>query len=128
MLLALQTRELSQKKNDISQQVKGMSNSYVILLNLAIIQKTCQTSQQIFSNRFFLLVKCCFCFCFLNVHTFLSTAARVDIAERRSYIETLRRNIEKLEEEIRVKQSTVQHNKENAKRYIDWVIGIFKPW
>ncbi|XP_056245297.1 protein SIX6OS1 isoform X2 [Seriola aureovittata] len=62
--LALQTRELSQKKNDISQRIKVYS---------------------------------------------------ADIAEKRSCTETLHRNIKKLEEEIRVKQSTVAHSKANAK-------------
>ncbi|XP_068559438.1 protein SIX6OS1 [Cebidichthys violaceus] len=61
---ALQTRKLSQKKNEINQQIK---------------------------------------------------VSRVDTAERRSYIETIHRNIKRLEEEIRVKQSTVMHNKANAK-------------
>ncbi|XP_051260135.1 protein SIX6OS1 isoform X2 [Dicentrarchus labrax] len=63
--LALQTRELSQRKNEINQQIK---------------------------------------------------VVRVDIAERRSYIETIHRNTKKLEEEIRMKQNTVIHNKANAKR------------
>ncbi|KAM9346852.1 uncharacterized protein ABDE67_011166 [Symphorus nematophorus] len=44
----------------------------------------------------------------------LQLVCRADIAERRSYIETNRRNIKELEEEIRVKQSTVTHNKANA--------------
>ncbi|XP_035859779.1 protein SIX6OS1 isoform X1 [Sander lucioperca] len=61
---ALQTRELSQKKNDINQQIK---------------------------------------------------VCRADTAERRSYIETIHRDIKKLEEEIRLKQSTVIHNKANAR-------------
>ncbi|XP_068428229.1 protein SIX6OS1 isoform X2 [Clinocottus analis] len=61
---ALQTRELSQKKNEVCQQVK---------------------------------------------------VCRVETAERRSFIETIHKNIKKLEEQIRVKQSTVMHNKENAK-------------
>ncbi|XP_044074040.1 protein SIX6OS1 isoform X3 [Siniperca chuatsi] len=61
---ALQTRELSLKKNAINQQIK---------------------------------------------------VCRADIAERRSHIETVRRNTKKLELEIRVKQSSVIHNKENAK-------------
>lgn len=47
----------------------------------------------------------------------LSIVCRANIAERRSYIETVHRNIKKLEEEIRVKQSTGKHNKANAKRY-----------
>ncbi|XP_035532935.1 protein SIX6OS1 isoform X2 [Morone saxatilis] len=63
--LALQTRELSQRKNEINQQIKGL---------------------------------------------------RADTAERRSYIETKHRNTKKLEEEIRMKQNTVIHNKANAKR------------
>nr|XP_020450461.1 uncharacterized protein LOC109957148 isoform X2 [Monopterus albus] len=58
-----QNRELSQKRNEINQQIK---------------------------------------------------VCRADIAERRSYIETLHRNIEKLEEELKMKQSTVIHNKANA--------------
>ncbi|KAM7380640.1 hypothetical protein PAMP_003920 [Pampus punctatissimus] len=62
--LVLQTRELSQRKNEISQQIK---------------------------------------------------VCRTDITERRSYIETVQRSIKKLEEEIRVKQSTGKHNKTNAK-------------
>ncbi|XP_036965497.1 protein SIX6OS1 isoform X2 [Acanthopagrus latus] len=62
--IALQTRELSQKKNEINQQIK---------------------------------------------------VCRAEIAERRSYIETVHRNTTKLEEEIRLKQSTVIHNKTNAK-------------
>ncbi|XP_073329559.1 uncharacterized protein [Pagrus major] len=62
--IALQTRELSQKKNEIHQQIK---------------------------------------------------VCRADIAERRSCIETIHRNTKKLEEEIRLKQSTVIHNKTNAK-------------
>ncbi|XP_037646118.1 protein SIX6OS1 [Sebastes umbrosus] len=61
---ALQTRELSLKKNEINQQIK---------------------------------------------------VCRDDTAERRTYIETLQRNIKKLEEEIRVKQNTGMHNKANAK-------------
>ncbi|KAL6100700.1 uncharacterized protein ACO6RY_07785 [Pungitius sinensis] len=61
---ALQTRELSQKKNEISQQIK---------------------------------------------------VCRVDTAERRSSIDAMQRNIQKLEEEIRAKQSTVTHNKANVK-------------
>ncbi|XP_037344410.2 uncharacterized protein LOC119228674 [Pungitius pungitius] len=61
---ALQTRELSQKKNEINQQIK---------------------------------------------------VCRVDTAERRSSIDAMQRNIQKLEEEIRAKQSTVTHNKANAK-------------
>ncbi|KAM8855052.1 uncharacterized protein AB9W97_020137 [Spinachia spinachia] len=61
---ALQTRELSQKKNEINQQIK---------------------------------------------------VCRVDVAGRRSSIEAIHRNIQKLEEEIRAKQSTVTHNKANAK-------------
>ncbi|XP_054471771.1 protein SIX6OS1 [Anoplopoma fimbria] len=61
---ALQTRELSQKKNEINQQIR---------------------------------------------------VCRVDTAEKKSYIETIHRNIRKLEEEISVKQSTVIHNKANAK-------------
>ncbi|XP_059199409.1 uncharacterized protein LOC131979443 [Centropristis striata] len=61
---ALKNRELSQKKNEINQQIK---------------------------------------------------VCRADIAERRSYIETMHRDKKKLEEEIRVKQSTVMHNKANAK-------------
>ncbi|XP_026232016.1 uncharacterized protein LOC113173014 isoform X2 [Anabas testudineus] len=61
---ALQTRELSQKKNELQQQIK---------------------------------------------------VCRADIAERRTYIESLQRNIKKLEEETRIKQSTVKHNKANAK-------------
>lgn len=47
----------------------------------------------------------------------LSTVCRADIAKRRSYIETVQTSIKKLEEEIRVKQSTGNHNKANAKRY-----------
>ncbi|XP_044221490.1 protein SIX6OS1 isoform X1 [Thunnus albacares] len=62
--LVLQTRELSQKKNEINQQI---------------------------------------------------TVCRADIAKRRSYIETVQTSIKKLEEEIRVKQSTGNHNKANAK-------------
>ncbi|XP_071373495.1 shootin-1 [Centroberyx affinis] len=62
--LALQTRELSQKKNEINQQIK---------------------------------------------------VCRGDIAERKTYIETTHRNINKLEEEITVKQNTVRHYRENAK-------------
>ncbi|XP_040003624.1 uncharacterized protein LOC120801129 isoform X2 [Xiphias gladius] len=62
--IALQTRELSQKKKEITQQ---------------------------------------------------TIVFRADIAERRSYIETIHRNIRQLEEEIRVKQSSVIHNKANAK-------------
>ncbi|XP_018527520.1 protein SIX6OS1 isoform X2 [Lates calcarifer] len=61
---ALQTRELSQKKNEINQQIK---------------------------------------------------VCRADIAEKKSFIETIHRNMEKLEEEMRVKQNTVTHNKANAK-------------
>ncbi|XP_032384972.1 protein SIX6OS1 isoform X5 [Etheostoma spectabile] len=64
---ALQTRELSQKKNEINQQIK---------------------------------------------------VCRADTAERRSYIETIHRDIKKLEEEIRVKQNTVIHNKANARREV----------
>ncbi|KAG8000716.1 hypothetical protein GBF38_017188 [Nibea albiflora] len=45
----------------------------------------------------------------------LSTVLRAGITERKSCIETLHRDIEKLQEDIRVKQSTVIHNKENAK-------------
>ncbi|XP_070770118.1 protein SIX6OS1 [Enoplosus armatus] len=60
---ALQTVELSQKKNAINQQIK---------------------------------------------------LCRADIAERRSHIETICRNTKKHELEIRVKQSTLIHNKENA--------------
>ncbi|XP_030613780.1 restin homolog isoform X2 [Archocentrus centrarchus] len=63
--LALETRELSQKKNEINQQIK---------------------------------------------------VCRADIAEKKSYIGELHRRIEKLEEEIGVKQSTVTRNKGNAKR------------
>ncbi|XP_070694467.1 protein SIX6OS1, partial [Pempheris klunzingeri] len=62
--LALQIRELSQKKNEINEQIK---------------------------------------------------VCRADIAEWRSYIDTIHRNTRALEEEIRVKQSTVIHNKANAK-------------
>nr|XP_019945296.1 PREDICTED: uncharacterized protein LOC109631140 [Paralichthys olivaceus] len=61
---ALQTRELSQKKNEFIQRIK---------------------------------------------------VCRDDIAERGSYIGTLHRDIRKLEEETRVKQSTVMHNKANTK-------------
>ncbi|XP_071321262.1 protein SIX6OS1 isoform X2 [Trachinotus anak] len=61
---ALQTRELSQKKNEINQQIE---------------------------------------------------VCRADIAEKRSYIETLHRKIKKLEEEVRVKHNTVTHSKANAK-------------
>ncbi|XP_034742464.1 uncharacterized protein LOC117953478 isoform X2 [Etheostoma cragini] len=61
---ALQTRELSQKKNEINQQIKVF---------------------------------------------------RADTAEKRSYIETIHRDIKKLEEEIRAKQNTVIHNKANAR-------------
>nr|XP_046259094.1 restin homolog isoform X2 [Scatophagus argus] len=61
---ALQTRELSKKKNEINQQIK---------------------------------------------------VCRADIVEKSSYIETIHKNINKLEEEIRVKQSTLTHNKANAK-------------
>ncbi|XP_033990308.1 uncharacterized protein LOC117485744 isoform X3 [Trematomus bernacchii] len=61
---ALQTRELSQKKNEIEQQIK---------------------------------------------------ICRADTAERRSCIQTIHSEIQKLEEGIRVKQSTVIHNKANAK-------------
>lgn len=63
--LALQTRELSQKKNEINQQIK---------------------------------------------------VSRANIAEKKSYIEAINRNIEQLEEEISVKQSTVTRNKAHAKR------------
>ncbi|KAM7407578.1 hypothetical protein PAMA_003345 [Pampus argenteus] len=65
--LVLQTRELSQRKNEISQQIK---------------------------------------------------VCRADITERRSYIERVHRSIKKLEEEIRVKQTTGKHNKTNAKREV----------
>ncbi|KAM6978434.1 uncharacterized protein LKV04_013842 [Tautogolabrus adspersus] len=61
---ALQTRELSQKKNEINQQIQ---------------------------------------------------VCRADIAERKSYIETIQRNTKKLDEEIIVKQSTLMHNKACAK-------------
>ncbi|XP_035031061.1 RUN and FYVE domain-containing protein 2 [Hippoglossus stenolepis] len=61
---ALQTRELSQKKNEFIQRIK---------------------------------------------------VCRADIAERRSYIDTLHRNIKKLEEETRGKQSTAMYNKANAR-------------
>lgn len=47
----------------------------------------------------------------------LPTVYRHSIAERRSYIETLHKNIKKLEDDIRVKQSTVMHSKANVKRY-----------
>ncbi|KAK2839694.1 hypothetical protein Q5P01_013434 [Channa striata] len=40
---------------------------------------------------------------------------KADIAERKSYIESMEEKIKKLEEEIRVKQDIVIHNKENAK-------------
>lgn len=49
----------------------------------------------------------------------LFTVCRADIAERRTFIEEIHKKIKKLELEIRVKQSTVVHNKENAKRYDD---------
>lgn len=49
----------------------------------------------------------------------LSSVCRADIAEKKSFIETIHRNMEKLEEEMRVKQNTVTHNKANAKRYDD---------
>nr|XP_020506826.1 uncharacterized protein LOC109996851 isoform X1 [Labrus bergylta] len=61
---ALQTRELSQKKNEINQQIQ---------------------------------------------------VCRADIAERKSFIETIQRNTKKLDEEIIVKQSTLMHNKACAK-------------
>ncbi|XP_045910561.1 protein SIX6OS1 isoform X1 [Micropterus dolomieu] len=61
---ALQTRELSLKKNSINQQIK---------------------------------------------------VCRADIAEKRSHIETIRRNTKRLELEIRVKQNSVIHNKDNCK-------------
>lgn len=47
----------------------------------------------------------------------LAIVCRADIAERRSYIQSVHRDIKKLEEEARMKQSTVVHNKANAKRY-----------
>lgn len=47
----------------------------------------------------------------------LATVSRANIAEKKSYIEAINRNIEQLEEEISVKQSTVTRNKANAKRY-----------
>ncbi|KAM9710448.1 uncharacterized protein ACNS7B_024324 isoform 2-T2 [Menidia menidia] len=62
--LALQTRELVQKKHEINQQIK---------------------------------------------------VCRVNIAERRSCIDTMHQNITKLEEEINAMQSTVMQNKVNAK-------------
>ena len=52
-----------------------------------------------------------------EVFPFLPTGLRVSIAERRSFIETINRNIAKHEEDIRVKQSTLMHSKENSKRY-----------
>lgn len=51
--------------------------------------------------------------------TLSSTVLRADIAERKSCIEAHQRDIKKLEEDIRVKKSTVIQNKENAKRYDD---------
>lgn len=45
------------------------------------------------------------------------TVCRADVGERKTYIESIHTNIKTLEEEIRVKQNTVQHNKTNAKRY-----------
>ena len=56
---------------------------------------------------------------YIKCFQFSSTVCRAEIAERRSYIETVHRNTTKLEEEIRLKQSTVIHNKTNAKRYDD---------
>lgn len=47
----------------------------------------------------------------------LATVSRANIAEKKSYIEAINRNIEQLEEEISVKESTVTRNKANAKRY-----------
>lgn len=54
-----------------------------------------------------------------KVFQFLSTVCRADIAEKRSHIETIRRNTKRLELEIRVKQNSVIHNKDNCKRYDD---------
>lgn len=54
---------------------------------------------------------------YLKGSYFLLTGFRADIAERRSYIETAHRNIHQLEEDIKVKQSTLKHYKANAKRY-----------
>ncbi|KAM6934196.1 uncharacterized protein FYW49_000489 [Xenentodon cancila] len=73
--LALQTRELSQRKNEINEQIK------VLHFKITILAKVCRAS----------------------------------IADRRSYIEMMHRNIKKLDEEIGVKQRTAKHNKENAK-------------
>ncbi|TNN84453.1 hypothetical protein EYF80_005153 [Liparis tanakae] len=41
--------------------------------------------------------------------------SRVEAAERRSFIEDIHRNIKTLEGQIRLKQSTLIHNKEYAK-------------
>ncbi|XP_028992853.1 uncharacterized protein LOC114847377 isoform X2 [Betta splendens] len=62
--LAFQFRELSQKKNELNQQIK---------------------------------------------------VCRADVIERTSYIKSVKSKISQLEEETRVKQSTVAHNKANAK-------------
>lgn len=106
-LIALQTRELSQKKNDINQQIKGnvlARHSYERQANKQIVSLPYILCCEMVSIKF----------------SPLSTVCRADTAERRSYIETIHRDIKKLEEEIRVKQSTVIHNKANARRYDYW--------
>lgn len=46
-----------------------------------------------------------------------SKGLRSDIAEKRSLIQTLETNIEKLIEETKLKQNTLTHNTETVKRY-----------
>lgn len=47
----------------------------------------------------------------------LPLVLRLEIAKKKSYIETIHKNVKKLKEEIDVKQRNLMHNKENAKRY-----------
>lgn len=47
----------------------------------------------------------------------LSSVYRAQITERRSCIETMHKQIEKLQEEITAKQNTVRRTKELTKRY-----------
>lgn len=89
-------------------------HNLVALSTITYINVDRQVLNEILKTVYHIL---CYEVVLIKCSQFLSTGFRAEIAERRSYIEAIYRNIKKLEEEIRVKQSTLIHNKANAKRY-----------
>lgn len=113
MFIALHSREVSQKKNEIDQRITGklMPCSTVAPFNLCENRYLYERQ----ANKLgFYVVK----WCPSRAHI-LSTVCRADIAKKRSHNEAVQNNIKKLKDEIRMKQSAV--NGGNVKRYVGYV-------